>query len=110
MLAYQDLSDPVTAPNFKILLNTFNASNPNIKLNIEYNFDEAYHNKLQAMLVAGQLPDVLFLWPGKRTGSVTESGQIKDLKPRLKGTKRNLPRWLWRLRGRKVKCGSFQNR
>jgi len=85
MLAYQDLSDPVTAPNFKILLNTFNASNPDIKLNIEYNFDEAYHNKLQAMLVAGQLPDVLFLWPGKRTGSVTESGQIKDLNLWLKG-------------------------
>jgi len=31
------------------------------------------------MAVAGQLPDLMFLWPGKRTGDVTGSGLVKDI-------------------------------
>jgi raffinose/stachyose/melibiose transport system substrate-binding protein len=85
MLSYQDLADPITAPNWEIVLNSFYASHPNIKLEIEYGFDEPYHNKLQAMLVADQLPDLMFLWPGKRTGQITSSGKIKDLRAWLKG-------------------------
>jgi raffinose/stachyose/melibiose transport system substrate-binding protein len=85
MFAYQDMSDPVTAPNWEKLLTAFEASHPNIKLNIEVGFNEPYHDKLQAMTAGDQLPDVLFLWPGKRTGQVTGSGKIKDLRPFLAG-------------------------
>ena len=85
MLSYQDLTDPVTAPNWEIVLNAFYASNPGIEIEIEYGFNEPYHDKLQAMLVADQLPDIMFLWPGKRTGKITGSGKIKDLRPWLKG-------------------------
>ncbi len=85
MLAYKDLADPVEAANWQIVVDTFFATHPNIEIDIEYGFDEPFHNKLQAMFVADQLPDIMFLWPGKRTGQVTGSGKIKDLRPWLKG-------------------------
>jgi raffinose/stachyose/melibiose transport system substrate-binding protein len=84
MYEYEDLTGP-EAGNWEIMLNTFYASHPDVKLEIEYGFEEPYHNKLQAMSVAGQLPDIMFLWPLKRTGEITGSGQIKDLSPWIKG-------------------------
>ena len=84
MFEYENLTGP-EAGNWEIMHNTFYASQPDIKLDIEYGFDEPYHDKLQAMAVAGQLPDIMFLWPLKRTGMVTGSGQIKDLTPWTKG-------------------------
>ena len=85
MLAYRDLTNPVDAGNWDILLEAFSASFPDIELEIEYGFDEPYHDKLQVLLVADQLPDLLFLWPGARTGQITGSGKIKDLRPWLEG-------------------------
>ena len=85
MFEYQDLTDPVDVANFDELIAAFAAENPDIELDMEKLFDEAYHNKLQAMAVAGQIPDMLFLWPGKRTGLVTSKGLIKDLRPWIKG-------------------------
>ncbi|RKX76712.1 MAG: carbohydrate ABC transporter substrate-binding protein [Spirochaetes bacterium] len=85
MLEYQDVTDESEVGTWKVLLETFYEENPNVELKIDTLFDEAYHNKLQAMLVADQLPDIMFLWPGKRTGQITSSGKIKDLRPWLKG-------------------------
>lgn len=82
---YLDLTDAVSTETREKIVAEYKAAHPNVELEIEYLFDEAYHNKLQAMTVAGQLPDVIFLWPGKRTGAVTSSGLIKDLRPWLKG-------------------------
>ncbi len=82
---YLDLTDPVSSANWEELLDTFSEQNPDIRFDIEYGFDEAYHNKLQVLTVANQLPDIMFLWPCKRTGEVTGSGQIKDLRPWLEG-------------------------
>ncbi|WP_018526547.1 ABC transporter substrate-binding protein [Alkalispirochaeta alkalica] len=78
---YLDLADNTEAENFQAVVRAFQEKHPEIKLEFDYLFDEAYHNRLQAMAVAQQLPDVLFLWPDKRTGHVTGSGLIKDLRP-----------------------------
>ena len=78
---YLDLTNEVTTANWDELMAGWEASHPNIKLDFEFLYDEPYHNKLQSMAVAGQLPDVMFLWPGKRTGEVTGSGLIKDISP-----------------------------
>ncbi len=80
---YLDLADSVSADNFEALRLAFEEQHPDIKLEFDYLVNEPYHNKLQAMAVADELPDLLFLWPGKRTGSVTGSGKIKDLRPWL---------------------------
>jgi len=78
---YLDLADNVSAGNFEVLVEAFHESNPDIQLEFDYLFNEPYHNKLQSSAIAGQLADVVFLWPGKRTGDVTGSGAIKDLRP-----------------------------
>jgi raffinose/stachyose/melibiose transport system substrate-binding protein len=85
MYAYNERTSPVEAPNWDYVLKAFLAQYPNIDLKIEFGFTEPYHNKLQAKLVAGQIDDISFLWPDKRTGKVTGSGMIKDLRPWLKG-------------------------
>ncbi len=89
MFYYLDLADPVATANWDELMNGFKLKYPDIELEIEYLFDEAYHNKLQTMAVAGQIPDLIFLWPAKRTGYVTGRGLMKDLRPWLKGHEDN---------------------
>jgi raffinose/stachyose/melibiose transport system substrate-binding protein len=82
---YLDLTNEVTTTNWDELMAGWEADHPDITLEFEYLFNEPYHDKLQAMSVAGQLPDVMFLWPGKRTGYVTGTGLIKDISPWVDG-------------------------
>lgn len=83
MFEYQNVTDESEVAVWDTLLERFKELHPNVEFEIDVLFDEAYHNKLQAMAVAQELPDIMFLWPGKRTGVVTGSGQIKDLRPWL---------------------------
>ena len=64
----------VGADVFKMTVDDFKNSHPDIELEIEEVAHDPFHSKLQAMAVAKQLPDVFFLWPGKRTGYVTAAG------------------------------------
>jgi len=80
-----NVTDETAIKNWDIHYPVFQAENPNINIEWEYIADEPYHDKLQAMSVADQLPDLMFLWPAKRTGMVTGSGRIKDLRPWIKG-------------------------
>lgn len=80
---YLDLTNEVTTDNWDDLLAGFIEKYPDIEIEFEFLYGEPYHNKLQSMAVAGQLPDVMFLWPGKRTGQVTGSGLIKDISDRI---------------------------
>ncbi len=84
VLHYLDRADTVSTENFNQILAGFKKKNPNINLEFDYLVNEPYHNKLQALNVANQLPDLIFLWPGKRTGHVTSSGKIKDISSRVK--------------------------
>ncbi len=59
----------------------FEEQNPGIKLEIDAIGHDAYHTKLQTLVVSGQLPDVLYLWPGKRTSYVTSKDLAMDLRP-----------------------------
>lgn len=81
VLHYLDLADNTSSGNFEELVDAFHESNPDIRLEFDYLFNEPYHNKLQSSAIAGQLPDAVFLWPGKRTGEVTGSGAVQDLRP-----------------------------
>ncbi len=82
---YLDQADQVAADNFELLQERFAELHPEITLEWEFLVNEPYHNKLQTLVTSNQLPDVVFLWPGKRTGNVTGSGMIKDLSPWLAG-------------------------
>lgn len=85
VMHYLDLADNTSVNNFNQVVDAFHAAHPDVRLEFDFLFDEAYHNKLQAVAVAGQLPDVVFLWPGKRTGNVTGAGLAKDLRPWING-------------------------
>ncbi|MGE4583655.1 MAG: ABC transporter substrate-binding protein [Sphaerochaeta sp.] len=82
---YLDQTDKTTAPNFQHLVDVFEQENPNIKLSFEYGYGEAFHDKLQTMAMSGQLPDIILLYPGKRTSQVTSAGLVQDLRPYLAG-------------------------
>jgi len=81
-LHYYDITAPGAEVELEIIQN-FAKLNPDIKLEIETLYDEAYHQKLAALAAAGQLPDVMYLWPAERTGKITRSGLIADLYPFL---------------------------
>ena len=85
MFDYLDLTDQVEVKNREEMWDAFSKLHPDIEIEREFGFSEAYHNKLQPMAVAGQIPDIVFLWPGKRTAYVTGRGLIKDLSPWKKG-------------------------
>jgi raffinose/stachyose/melibiose transport system substrate-binding protein len=63
----------------------FRKENPDINLQMETLFSQAYHEKLSAYIAAGQLPDVFFLWPSRRDSSALIHDQklAKDLAPLL---------------------------
>jgi raffinose/stachyose/melibiose transport system substrate-binding protein len=63
----------------------FQDNNPDIDLQMEILFSQAYHQKLAAYIAAGQLPDVMYMWPTSRDSSMLLHDQklVKDLKPLL---------------------------
>jgi len=52
------------------MFNQFQADNPDITLAMEVLFSQQYHQKLSAEIAAGQLPDVVYLWPSARDSSL----------------------------------------
>jgi raffinose/stachyose/melibiose transport system substrate-binding protein len=63
----------------------FKDDNPDIDLQMEILFSQAYHQKLSAYIAAGQLPDVMYMWPTTRDSSALLHSQklVKDLAPLL---------------------------
>lgn len=82
MYEYVDVTSADYA-TFKDVLDHFYQKYPNISFTIQSLFNEPYHQKLQAMVAANQIPDVMFLWPSARTGYVTDRGLAKNLVPLL---------------------------
>ena len=62
----------------------FHAQNPNITIKFDAMAHDAYHTKMQALAISGNLPNLLSLWPGKRTGYLTDRGYARDLAPWVK--------------------------
>jgi len=60
----------------------FKDANPDIDLQMEQLFSQAYHQKLSAYIAAGQVPDVVYMWPSSRDSSALLHDQklVKDLK------------------------------
>lgn len=73
----------VTAPDAGMwdeLVASFEEAHPNVTIVPEFLFGEPYHQKLKAMAVGDSLPDLIWLWPGKRTAMVTDNGLAHDLR------------------------------
>jgi raffinose/stachyose/melibiose transport system substrate-binding protein len=57
----------------------FQADNPDIDLQKEELFSEPYHQKFQAYVAAGTLPDLWYSWPSGRSEIVYDKHLAKDL-------------------------------
>jgi len=57
----------------------FQAANPDIDLQKEELFSEPFHQKFQAYVAAGTLPDVWYCWPSGRSEIVYDKHLAKDL-------------------------------
>lgn len=83
VLNYIDLSEPNSANEIAMILDKFQAENPGIKIEREDLFDEAFHQKTEAYAASGNLPDVMYMWPGGRSTTLQENRLVKDLTPFL---------------------------
>jgi len=81
-LNFLDITSP-EAKAWDATVEAFNAKYPNITLKIENSYGEAYHQKLAALAAAGDLPDVMYLWPGGRSAEIYRNELTEDLYPFL---------------------------
>lgn len=83
VLNYLDLTSPGTEREIKEIWEAFEKSNPDIKIEREDLFGEPFHQKLEAYAAAGNLPDVIYMWPGARSATLHDKRLVKDLRPFL---------------------------
>ena len=68
--------------SFRRICDEFMAVNPNIKINYEILYDEAYHQKVIARLAVGDVPDIAYMGADARWGVLwQEAGQQIDNNP-----------------------------
>jgi raffinose/stachyose/melibiose transport system substrate-binding protein len=84
VLNYLDMSEPNSANEVTMIWDKFAKDNPDIKLVREDLFNEPFHQKTEAYIAAGQVPDVIYMWPSGRSTSLHTTHSVKDLMPFLK--------------------------
>ncbi len=84
VLNYLDASQANSEREIKEIWGEFEKQYPNIKIEREDLFNEPFHQKTSAYIASGQLPDVLYMWPGGRSAELHEKKLVKDLTPFLK--------------------------
>ncbi len=82
-MAYGDQSNP-EGVNWLRIVDAFEKANPNIDIDFELLYDEAYHQKVVARLAAGDVPDMAYMGADARWGLPwQEAGQQFDHRPYL---------------------------
>jgi raffinose/stachyose/melibiose transport system substrate-binding protein len=80
-MAYGDQSNP-EGVNWLRIVDYFEKDNPNIDIDFELLYDEAYHQKVVARLAAGEVPDLAYMGADARWGLPwKEAGQQFDHRP-----------------------------
>jgi raffinose/stachyose/melibiose transport system substrate-binding protein len=85
LLYYGDATQAGYQEDIDLFIEQFKTDNPDIDLQVEILFSQAYHQKLGAYVASGQLPDVVYLWPTNRDSSMLMHSLklMRDLKPLL---------------------------
>jgi len=80
-LAYGDNSN-AEGVSWVRIVDAFEKANPNIKIDYELLYDEAYHQKVTARLASGDVPHMAYFGADARWGAPwKEAGQQFDMKP-----------------------------
>ena len=81
VLNYADFTQANTVVDHAWTWGTFRDRNPSISVSVEDLFNEPFHNKTEAYIASGNMPDVLYVWPSGRSTSLHEQKLLKDLTP-----------------------------
>jgi len=81
VLNYADFTEANSVVDHAWTWGTFRDRNPSISVSVEDLFNEPFHNKTEAYIASGNLPDVLYVWPSGRSTSLHEQKLLKDLSP-----------------------------
>jgi raffinose/stachyose/melibiose transport system substrate-binding protein len=80
-LQQMDTSTPAFADDAREVWDPFEKANPDIRIIREDLWNDAYHNKVEAYAAAGQLPDIICIFPAGRSSTVHAKKLLKDLGP-----------------------------
>jgi raffinose/stachyose/melibiose transport system substrate-binding protein len=78
---YLEATAPNAVQDADLWFSTFEKNNPGVKIQRENLFDEPFHDKLRTYAAAGNLPDVMYVWPSGRSGYLHDQGLLKNLTP-----------------------------
>jgi len=81
VLYYLEATAPNAIADANLWFGTFEKDHPNVKIDRENLFDEPFHDKTRAYAAAGELPDVLYVWPSGRSDYLHDQRLLKDLTP-----------------------------
>jgi raffinose/stachyose/melibiose transport system substrate-binding protein len=79
VLNYSDGTAAGSAEETARVWDAFREANPHITLIREDLYGESYHDRVETALREGNLPDVIFVWPGGRSSALYAGGFLKDL-------------------------------
>jgi raffinose/stachyose/melibiose transport system substrate-binding protein len=79
VLNYCDTAAPAAAEETALVWDAFGEANPHIAIIREDLYGESYHNRVEACIREGNLPDLVFVWPGERSSPLYAGGFLKDL-------------------------------
>ena len=83
VLYYFDATSPGAQRELTEVWEAFDKANPDIKVVREDLFNEPFHQKTEIYAATGQLPDVIYMWPGGRSTTLHTKKLVKDLAPLL---------------------------
>jgi len=81
VLNYFSLATPGASAEISRVWEAFDKANPDIKVVREDAFEEPFHLTTEAYAAAGELPDVIYVWPGGRSTTLHSRGLLRDLAP-----------------------------
>ena len=81
VLNYLDMTSPNSLEEGRVVWEAFEAAHPDIKLVVEHQFNEPFHQATEAYAAAGNLPDVMYVWPSGRSTTLHTKNLLKDLTP-----------------------------
>ena len=81
VLYYLEATAPNAVADADNWFGTFERNHPNIRIERENLFDEPFHDKTRAYAAAGELPDVMYVWPSGRSDYLHDQHLLKDLGP-----------------------------
>ena len=79
VLNYCDTASPAGAEEQTRVWDAFGEANPHITVLREDLYGESYYDRVEACLREGNLPDLVFAWPGERSAPLHAGGFLKDL-------------------------------